>query len=106
MFFRSKSFFTVLMVFAGIGFLVSLLRNPSAFIIPLTILGVILYFYKNPPRGGFRLPSWFKGNHSSRGSYGYRSSAPSSKKKRSPFRVIKGNRQDPRGDDDNKPTYH
>jgi hypothetical protein len=106
---NKKTWFIILMTLAGIGLVSQLVKNPSAYMIPLSILGIILFFYKYPPKGGFRMPDWMKRSGAS-GANRHRYSSYSSfrtqaKKKRSPFKVIQGNRNEPK-DKDDKPTYH
>jgi hypothetical protein len=89
----------------GLGLLSELIRNPSGYIIPIVIFGVVFYFLKFPPKGGFRLPSWFSKTGSSRhprGGYGYK---PQKKKKTHSFRVIRGQKKNNENDED-PPPFH
>ncbi|OUM88254.1 MAG: hypothetical protein BAA01_08820 [Bacillus thermozeamaize] len=117
----------VLMGLFFIGLLVTLLRNPLSVLIPLAILGTIIYFLRKPrspfrhsgPRGGrgFASPSYpvRTPRGEKRFSLKLKSDAPeilfqkkkSSKKKQHAFRVIEGKKgKSPSQDKTDKHLLH
>ncbi len=84
-----------------IGLISSFIQNPGPFLIPLIVLGGVFLLYKYPPQ---QLRRVFKPKSGSRQSHASpRSSSKSSETRRkTTFRVIKGNKRD----DEEPPRYH
>ncbi len=84
-----------------IGLISSFIQNPGPFLIPLVVLGGVFLLYKFPPR---RMSSLFKSKPNSGRSYSSTRSStkPPGGRRKTTFRVIKGNKRD----DDEPPRYH
>lgn len=80
-----------------IGFLSGLANNFSSLIVPIVVFGLVFYFLKFPPTGGFR----FAKRYNSKSSHG--KDTFSKKKRKNPFRVIDGKFKE---EDDDMPRYH
>jgi len=80
----------ILLILFIIGVVESIFANPTGMLIPLLVFGAIYYFYKHPEK----LYRLFNSNVS------YRSHNQTKKKRKNPFIIIKGKK------DDDQPKYH
>lgn len=79
----------IVLILIAIGILSRIGSNPMAYIIPLTVFGIVFILYKLPPS-------------QLRRAYMKMKQKEDKKTKKAKFRVIQGNKTD----DDEKPPYH
>ncbi|MFC4777439.1 hypothetical protein ACFO9Q_11645 [Paenibacillus sp. GCM10023252] len=88
-----------MVVLIGIGIVSAVINNPSTFIIPVVVLGVIFLLYKLNPGGARSRRPVVK--PSPRTEAKMKAKSQQARKKPAPFRVIEGGK-----DDDDLPKYH
>lgn len=86
----TKGWHYLIIALVAIGFIDRLIQSPLSIIVPLFIIGVVVYLYKFPPRWLIRMSGTSRPYISANRKP---NKGKSLKKKKRPFRVIDGNKK-------------